>query len=351
MSVPAVRVARRDHRRRRAGPLAAALVAASVGLGAGSLAGAASTATSTTSTASGDPTTASTLAAAPATGGGCHKIVRFGTSKLTGRFGNRVRTVLVHVPRSYSATVRVPLVLNLHGNGSTAAAEENQSGLDAESELKGFIVAYPQALIRSGSGFDWNIPGEPLPAGVRQPANPPDDLAFLNQLVAQLEQEYCVDLGAVYATGFSGGARMTSLLACDDSNVFAAVAPVSGLRWPDPCPTVRAVPVLAIHGTADTVDPYRGHGQSYWTYSVARAALDWARQDDCRTHPSVRRLKPDIEVTEYRGCVGNAVVELYSLEGGGHGWPGGTTHSAANRSSALDADAVIWSFLSAHVIR
>jgi polyhydroxybutyrate depolymerase len=288
-----------------------------------------------------------TVTAAKITGGGCERIVRSGTSKRSISFDGRIRTVLVHVPRSYSATTRVPLVLNLQDDGGTAAAEEQLTGMDAESELEGFIVAYPQALIRSGSGFDWNIPGEPLPDDVREPANPPDDLAFLGQLVNDLEQDYCIDLGRVYATGFSAGARMTSLLACDDSNVFAAVAPVSGLRWPDPCPTIRAMPLLAIHGTADRVDPYRGHGQQYWTYSVPEAAADWARQDDCGARPVVGRPFNGIQVTAYLRCPGHAAVLLYSVEDGGHEWPGG---QLGRQSDDFDADTIIWSFFSAHAL-
>lgn len=312
------------------------------------------TTTTSTSAASSPSTTAggstATTATAPsrATGGGCEKIVTFGTSRLSVRFGGRRRLVLVHVPRSYTATIRVPLVLNLHGSGSTAADQEQQSGMDAESEVGGFIVAYPQAAIPSGSGFDWDIPGEPLPLGVHQPKNPPDDLLFLSQLVAHLEASYCIAHGAVFATGFSGGARMTSVLACDDSNIFAAVAPVAGLRWPDPCPTIRAVSVLAIHGTADHVDPYSGHGQRYWTESVPEALSDWAHQDDCRAPADVRRLTATLRVSAYL-CPGHAVVELYTIVGGGHAWPGGS--SAGAGASKLDADSLIWSFFSAHSIR
>ena len=328
--------------------LAAAIALATVVLEVPSGSWAASTSTTTS------PTTSTTTTTAKATGGGCQKVVGFGTSKRSIRFEGRLRTVLVHIPRSYTATTRIPLVLNLHGSGSTAAAEEQLTGMDAESELEGFIVAYPQALIRSGSGFDWNIPGEPVPDGVHQPTNPPDDLAFLGQLVVDLERDYCVNLGRVYATGFSGGARMTSLLACDDSNIFSAVAPVSGLRWPDPCPTIRAVPLLAIHGTADPVDPYRGHGRPYWTYSVPEATADWARQDDCRSPPLVDRPTPGIAVTEYLRCPGRAAVELYTVEGGGHEWPRGPglgsagTEALGPQPNALDADAVIWTFFSAH---
>lgn len=87
-----------------------------------------------------------------------------------------------------------------------------------------------------------------------------------------LSKRFCIDLHRVYATGLSGGGRMVSHLACDAAGEFGAVAPVATLRLPDPCPSTRAVPVLAFHGTAGPIDPYSGHGQAYWTYSVPEAA-------------------------------------------------------------------------------
>ncbi len=138
-----------------------------------------------------------------------------------------------------------------------------------------------------------------------------------------LEQRYCIDSDRVYATGFSGGSRMASQLACDASGTFAAVAPVSGLRRPTPCPTTRPVPILAFHGTADPVDPYNGHGQAYWTYSVPQAAQDWAAQDGCSPTPPTSSPDPGSPSPATRGVRGGATVELYSITGEGHEWPGG----------------------------
>ena len=47
-------------------------------------------------------------------------------------------------------------MLNLHGSGSTAAQQEVFSGMDRVADAGGFIVAYPQGAIASGSGFDWS---------------------------------------------------------------------------------------------------------------------------------------------------------------------------------------------------
>ncbi|MGH9028210.1 MAG: alpha/beta hydrolase family esterase [Acidimicrobiales bacterium] len=266
----------------------------------------------------------------------------------------RRRIVIVHVPTGYDGTAKVPLVLNMHGSGSTASQQEIFTGMDATADADGFIVAYPQGLIKEGSGFDWNVPNEPLVGGGKVPTSAPNDVAFLTSLVGLMEQRYCIDPGRVYATGFSGGARTASQLACDSSSVFAAAAPVSGIRRPTPCPTTRPVPVISFHGTADPVDPYDGHGEAYWTYSVPQAAASWARQDRCFSTPETSQAIAGVTLDLYTGCAGGAVVELYTIAGEGHEWPDGPklprslTKALGPQSTAVAADSVIWTFFAAH---
>ena len=277
-----------------------------------------------------------------------------GTTTVDLTVAGRQRIVIVHVPTGYGGTKKVPLVLNMHGSGSTAAAQEAFTGMDATADTDDFIVAYPQALIPDGTGFDWNVPGVPLIGGRAVPAGSADDVSFLTGLVTTMEHRYCIDPARVYATGFSGGARTASQLACDSSTVFAAVAPVSGLRRPTPCPAQRAVPVLSFHGTADPVDPYNGNGQAYWTYSVSQAAADWASQDGCPSKASVSTPASGATLTQYGPCRQGAVVELYTLTGEGHEWPGGPalprsiTKELGPQSSAVDAGDVMWAFFAAH---
>jgi polyhydroxybutyrate depolymerase len=277
-----------------------------------------------------------------------------GSTTLTPKVDGFTRTVIVHVPKSSTNAAALPLVLNLHGSGSTAYVQEKFTAMNKTANQDDFIVAYPQALIPDGSGFDWNLPGEPLVGGRSVPAGSANDITFLTSLVGILEHDYCVNPTAVFATGFSGGAREVSQLACDDSTIFAAVAPVSGLRHPKPCPATRSVPVIAFHGSADPVDPFEGHGEAYWTYSVPTAAGDWARQDGCATKPTVSKSIPDVVVSTYGHCRTGADVELYEVLGEGHEWPGGPTIPAIDasvlgpQSSAISANTLMWSFFSAH---
>ena len=204
----------------------------------------------------------------------------------------RARTVIVHVPTGYSGSTKVPLVLNMHGSGTTAADQEAFTGMDATADSDGFIVAYPQGLIPEGTGYDWNVPGVPLVGGKAVPPARPTTSRSSRPRCTSWSSGTASTHGRVYATGFSGGARIASQLACDASGTFAAVAPVSGLRRPTPCPTTRPVPILSFHGTVDPVDPYNGHGQAYWTYSVPQAAQDWAAQDGCSPDAPPRRNPP-----------------------------------------------------------
>jgi polyhydroxybutyrate depolymerase len=273
---------------------------------------------------------------------------------LTPTIAGKSRLAIVHVPSGYRPPTPVPLVVNMHGSGSTAAQQEAFTGMDTSADADTFIVVYPQADIPAGTGFDWNVPNEPLIGGAAVPAGAPDDVSFIQQLVTMLEQKYCVDQNRVFATGFSGGARMASQLGCDASSVFAAVAPVSGLRLPSPCPSTRPVPVISFHGTADPVDPYNGNGQAYWTYSVPVAAQRWAAHDGCSATPGVSRPDPGVTLTSYGACTAGSAVELYTIAGEGHEWPGGPhlprsiTRTLGPQSTAISANSTMWAFFVSH---
>ncbi|MFG1646940.1 alpha/beta hydrolase family esterase [Amycolatopsis sp. NPDC049252] len=288
---------------------------------------------------------------------GCGIAVPSGSTTLTVQSGGLARTVIVHVPAGYHDWRRTPLVVNLHGSGTTAQLQQGFSGMDPTADQNGFLVAYPQGLIPQQigtlSGYDWYTPGDLLYGGAPVPANPPDDAAFITALPTLLAQSYCVDPSRVFLTGFSDGGRLTSYLACHASRVFAADAPVAGLRLPSPCPAGRPVPMISFHGTADPVDPYQGHSEQYWTYSVPQAAQYWAEQDRCFPVPRTTEGS-GYSLTSYVLCAGQGDVQLYTVDGEGHEWPGGPplppelTSVLGPQSDAVDANSVMWTFFVHH---
>ena len=293
-------------------------------------------------------TTAATTARSSCPGRGAS------TTTLHLQTGGRSRLVIVHTPARPAGAAPSPLVLNLHGSGSTAAQQMAFTGMNATADADGFVVAYPQGDIVSGSGYDWNVPGVPLLGGKPVPTGSADDVAFLASAITQLSGRDCIDRHRVDVTGFSGGARTASQLGCDLSTTVAAIAPVSGLRLPTPCPGTRPVPVISFHGTADPVDPYLGNGQAYWTYSVVEAASRWAAHDGCSATPTNSTPTTGATLTTYGSCSDGAAVQLYTLAGAGHTWPGGPplpaslTKVLGPQFQGIDANQLMWSFFEAH---
>jgi polyhydroxybutyrate depolymerase len=207
----------------------------------------------------------SVVAARDAASSGCGARARTGSTTLTLGTGAHQRTAIVHVPSAYNSSRGVALVLNLHGSGSTAVAQEVFSGMDATSDQRSFIVAYPQGLIPSGTGFDWNIPGVPLFGGGTAPRGSANDVAFLTQLVPVLESKYCINPREVFATGMSGGGRMASQLTRRPPSQRSRLLPAFGSQAraqpPVLCrsslstgPQIRSTPMT---GTARRTGPIR----------------------------------------------------------------------------------------------
>ena len=102
---------------------------------------------------------------------------------------------------------------------------------------------------KRAEGNRWNVPVTAV-APTTSPTSPTSSIT---------SRRACARTSArVYATGFSGGARMSSLLACRLNARIAAIAPMAGLALARP---VRgaSLPVLTFHGLADPQNTYDGH--------------------------------------------------------------------------------------------
>jgi polyhydroxybutyrate depolymerase len=144
----------------------------------------------------------------------------------------------------------------------------------------------------------------------------------------------------VYVTGFSGGARMTSLLGCRLGSRIAAIAPVSGLRYPEPC-TGRPVPVLTFHGLADPQNTYDGHladRGGEWDESVPEALAGWAHHNGCKGDAILEDPPGPLSTLRYQGCTDGTEVRLIRIDGLGHTWT----------RKEVDTTAVMWQFFKSH---
>jgi polyhydroxybutyrate depolymerase len=243
--------------------------------------------------------------------------------------GGRQRSYRLFVPDGFSARRALPLVLDLHGSGGNAAGQARTSRFEDLAARSGFIVATLQA-----DGGRWNVPVTD---------GRPDDVAYASDVIDHVAARACLDRARVYATGFSGGARMSSLLACRLNSRIAAIAPMAGLRWPGPCEG-RPVPVLTLHGLADTQNPYAGKAPNRgaeWLESVPDALAAWARHNRCRSE-SVNEDPPGpLSTIRFDGCDSGAEVRLIRIDGLGHTWA----------RDEVDATSVMWQFFERHALR
>lgn len=296
----------------------------------------------------------------------CVRSLPSGSSELAISYAGESYDVLVNVPAAPSRRA-LPLVLDLHGSNSNGTSQAAISELAKLGSEKGFIAVNPTGNIAfehtlPDGNWAWNVPGVPLTSGTYPPAGSRDDIGFLRAVVEQVDAAGCVDDRRVYATGFSGGGRMASALACEASDVFAAIAPVAGLRAgrPDPdqltqpeagnCAPERPVAVVTFHGTADFVNPYLGNSDPRWGYTVRTAVESWAELNRCRVEPKTEQVSAGVDRISWSHCRQHAQVVLYEVKEGGHTWPGTSVDLSAlgYTTQEISASELMWAFFQAH---
>ncbi len=274
--------------------------------------------------------------------------IPIGQSTQSLQSGGLTRTF--HLYRPDGLTGAAPLVVMLHGGYGDGAQAERAYHWDAEADTGHFLVAYPDGVDRA-----WNAGsccGRPQRANI-------DDVGFLTAMVSSVEQQLPIDTTRVYVTGMSNGAMMALRLGCQ-TNLFAAIAPVAGTLLTD-CSQAQPTSVLQIHGTADDRVPYNGGpGKALSATgapnvdgpSVESVNATWRAINGCPAPTST--TNGDV-TTQIADCPDGRTVELITIAGAGHQWPGGVPSPLAQDlgdlpppSTALNATDTIWGFFSQH---
>lgn len=247
----------------------------------------------------------------------------------------RMRTYRVHVPPSYDGSAAVPLVFNFHGFTSNAGQQIALSGMNDEADTQGFVAVHAEG---TGLSRSWNG-GLCCGNGMRDDV---DDVGFVRAMLEDIAAQVCVDRSRVYATGMSNGGFLSHRLACEASDIIAAIAPVAGVMGVpfDGCAPPRPVPVMHFHGTADAIVPYGGGGFTSFP-SVAATVDHWAARNGCTDMRESTYDMGDSHCETHDACDMGVEVTVCTVEGGGHLWPGGL-----GSGSTIDATHEMWLFLS-----
>lgn len=223
--------------------------------------------------------------------------------------GVNLRHFQLRLPTQYDSTVPLPLVIDIHGFGSSSTIQLQNSGFANISEDRGFVGVWPDGSGDclgeypgcehswqdcSACNQGWNAVG--TAGGASASAAPTcnidrdawgaydcyescgaacaptsnnttrtclsascwDDVQFITELLDWLEDRVCLDRNRVHLSGLSNGAMMTLQLAHSIGHRIASIVPVAGLPllgFVDQAVPTSPVAMMAINGQLDQVMP------------------------------------------------------------------------------------------------
>lgn len=287
------------------------------------------------------PVTSPGSTPAPASAPCAGKAALKGDLDWTLKASGKDRIVHVHVPKGYDPTKPAPVVLSFHGYTSNGSQQDILAHMSEKADASTFIAVHPEG---TGSTPSWNAGaccGDAASAAV-------DDVGFVGTIIDELESKLCVDAHRVFATGMSNGGFLSHRLACELSARIAAVAPVAGVLAIPTCNPTRPMSVFQFHGKLDGLVSYDGNPTMGFP-SVPQTMSGWAARSGCSVQPRETMTKGEVTCVTYDGCKGGAEINLCSVSGGDHTWPGGTpVPSLGHTTTDIVATDMMWDFFMKH---
>jgi poly(3-hydroxybutyrate) depolymerase len=197
-----------------------------------------------------------------------------------------------HVPSGIS---KPPVVFFIHGANGSGAAFETETKADVVADKEKFIAVYPSASSNGNAGIWADMSGT-------------SDFPFFLAVIDTLEKRYQIDRDRIYMTGFSQGGFIAFVAGCSYSNVFAAVAPVSGHAGTT-CTLKRQVPIFLTFGAQEDKASF-----------VADINI-WLKLDSCSSTPTITRPFTSVTKCTYGPSTRGSYVIMDSISGQGHQWP------------------------------
>ena len=273
------------------------------------------------------------------------------------------RTYYLHLPPIYESAAMLPVVLILHGGGRADGDEvAARLGYDEIADSERFIAVYP-----NGVDAQWN---DGRGSTFRNTEDGPnvDDVGFIAALIDEMVRAYKGDSSRIYVTGVSNGGMMALRLGCELGSRLAAIAPVIAnipKNIIEGCLPDSPLPVLVMNGTDDPIIPWEGGPVTLFgremgeVVSTEETVGFWVARNQCDPTPEVSAL-PDtdtadqstVTVSTYGNPTNGNEVVLYTIEGGGHSFPGSNVPDRPRivgiKNNDINGSEVIWEFFQKH---
>ncbi|MDE2297770.1 MAG: PHB depolymerase family esterase [Burkholderiales bacterium] len=267
------------------------------------------------------------------------------------------RRYRLYQPPGARKSVRLPLLVMLHGCRQDAAEFARSTRLHRVAARAGFFVLYPEQDRLANAQGCWNWYGTRSGRALGEAAS-------IVTAIDQVCRSHGADPARVAVAGLSAGASMAALLALHHPQRFSAVAMHSGIapstahspataigamqgrRRPDALPVAAAgadplpplPPLLVIQGSADPI-VRAGNGRA--------AAQQWADAAGAQagTARTVQRgQRYPMTVTDFKRG-GRIAARLCEVSGLGHAWSGGAPGQPYSDPKGPDASRLIWAFV------
>jgi poly(3-hydroxybutyrate) depolymerase len=223
---------------------------------------------------------------------------------------NMQRRYILNVPKNYDNTKAYRLIIAFHqldGNDVQMYNNGYYHLLPLDTDNTTIFVA-PDGQ-KNGAPCTGTGNGE-SGCGWPNPSN--SDFALADAVVAQVEDNFCVDTNRIFANGWSYGGAMSYETACGRpqgaaNGYIRAIAVYSGSAQitMGPCPPSKPVAYYASHGTQDSVLQYSG-GVSM--------AQNFAKANGC-TWATPTQATGNHVCTDLTGCMMGYPVEFCSFVG------------------------------------
>ncbi len=258
------------------------------------------------------------------------------------------RDYKLYIPSSYHGQP-MPLVVMLHG--CTQSPDDFAAGtrMNELAEANGFLVAYPGQSRAANPQKCWNwFKPEDQQRGQGEPA-------ILAGITREVIGEFAVQPGHVYIAGLSAGGAAAAVMGTAYPDLYAAVGIHSGLACgaatdmgsammamrrgaPNLAATSAVIPTIVFHGDSDN------------TVNAVNA------------DQIIKRLSTDLDIQTEQGKstsgVGytrriytkrqHALLEQWTIHGGGHAWSGGSSAGSFTEPRGPDASSEMLRFFLGH---
>lgn len=218
------------------------------------------------------------------------------------------------VPSNYSNSKEYGLVIATHGRTNSKDQVQKYMGLDKwQSD---FIIAYPAALrSSSGTSFSWSEK---------------ENLTFVDAVIRNIRENYCINTTKIYAVGHSLGGWMAQRIACLRGEFISGLAVVGSGWYTGTCS--GPAPSLFFQNVDDHLSSYA---------SGVSAKNTRLKVNECDESQTENIQIGSLTCTKYNKCsTGNEVVwcEGYTgYNGDPHSWPsGGSWQSPGGGTWILD---------------